>query len=315
MNRIFKIALLSLFSAFSLISCNKDDAAKVFPPTPYAEQYPVDIANIDKFIDQYHMDVSVDKDVTFTKITAATPGLTTIRAEYITPYPVADRIKTVTRDGIDYKIYFIPLDQGLGDKPSVVDSVLVAYKGDYLYTKTDATTTPTSTYIANAPFDQAQNPAWFPLTSVVAGWREILPLFKAANNHTQNGDGTMSYSGYGAGVMFLPSAFGYYNTSVGAIPTYSPLIFSFKMMGLNYVDNDFDRIDSKDEDVNGNGILTDDDTDGDGHPNYLDQDDDGDGYFTKYEIANPAGGYFTFANIPTCTDGKKRHLSNLCHQP
>jgi hypothetical protein len=197
----------------------------------------------------------------------------------------------------------------------------VSYKGDYLYKKTDALpTNPVTytTYIANAPFDQAQNPAWFPLSSVVQGWREIMPLFKAANSHTQNSDGTISYSGFGAGVMFLPSAFGYYNNSVSVIPSYSPLIFSFKMMGLNYVDNDFDRIDSKDEDVNGNGILSDDDTDGDGHANYLDQDDDGDGYFTKYEIANPLGGYYTFANIPDCagnTTGTKRHLDRNCHQP
>lgn len=291
MNRIFKIALLGLFSAFSLISCHKDDPIADVPPIPFAEQYPVDLANIDKFLDEYHMDVSVNDDVTFTKIPTPNPtNLTSIRAEFITPYPIADRTKMVSSGGVDYKIYYIPFHEGLGERPSRVDSVLVAYKGEYIYKKTDATTTPSTTYIASNPFDQAQNPAWFPLTSVVAGWREIIPLFKAANTHTQNSDGTTTYGGYGAGVMFLPSAFGYYSNGAGTIPSYAPLIFSIKLMGLNYVDNDFDRIDSKDEDINGNGLLSDDDTDGDGKPNYLDQDDDGDGYFTKFEISytNPS---------------------------
>lgn len=46
-----------------------------------------------------------------------------------------------------------------------------------------------------------------------------------------------------------------------------------------------DNVDSSSEDVNGNGILTDDDTDKDGLPNYLDDDDDGDGLLTRFELS------------------------------
>ncbi len=52
------------------------------------------------------------------------------------------------------------------------------------------------------------------------------------------------------------------------------------------VDDDGDTIPTADEDVNGNGDPTDDDTDGNGAPNYLDPDDDGDGLDTATEFAD-----------------------------
>ncbi len=48
-------------------------------------------------------------------------------------------------------------------------------------------------------------------------------------------------------------------------------------------DTDDDGILDKDEDVNGDGKLENDDTDRDGTPNYKDADDDGDGILTKDE--------------------------------
>ncbi|WP_196885307.1 T9SS type A sorting domain-containing protein [Aureivirga sp. CE67] len=54
-------------------------------------------------------------------------------------------------------------------------------------------------------------------------------------------------------------------------------------------DDDNDGVVSSTEDLNGNGILTDDDTDGDGIPNYLDTDDDNDGVLTVDEDTNENG--------------------------
>jgi len=48
-------------------------------------------------------------------------------------------------------------------------------------------------------------------------------------------------------------------------------------------EDDNDGIPAEDEDLNGDGDLTNDDTDGDGIPNYLDADDDGDNVLTKDE--------------------------------
>lgn len=54
-------------------------------------------------------------------------------------------------------------------------------------------------------------------------------------------------------------------------------------------DSDDDGILNADEDVNRNGIYSDDDTDGDGTPNYLDVDDDGDGINTADEDGDADG--------------------------
>lgn len=54
-------------------------------------------------------------------------------------------------------------------------------------------------------------------------------------------------------------------------------------------DEDGDGIIDVDEDINGDGDLTNDDTDGDGTPNYLDVDDDGDSIYTMYEIEDALG--------------------------
>ena len=156
------------------------------------------------------------------------------------------------------------------------------------------------------------SPIWFPLNGVVRGWQEIFPFFKSGTvtAGATAGDPNV-YSDFGAGVMFLPSGLAYYNRASTNIPSYSPLIFSFKLKSVNYVDNDFDGIDSRDE-----GIDTSLDTDGDTFPNYFDQDDDGDGYLTKSEIRINGVLPTSFSLIKDCsgnTTGTKKHLDASCH--
>lgn len=59
-------------------------------------------------------------------------------------------------------------------------------------------------------------------------------------------------------------------------------------LSVSFIDCDLDAendgLTNSEEDVNGNGDLSDDDTDGDGIPNYLDDDDDGDTVLTNVEI-------------------------------
>jgi hypothetical protein len=85
------------------------------------------------------------------------------------------------------------------------------------------------------------------------------------------------FSNFGSGVMFLPSGLAYYNQIPSAlIPSYSPLIFSFKLKSQKSRDHDRDGILSKYE-VNptiANQKPKDYDSDGDGIPNYYDIDDD-----------------------------------------
>jgi hypothetical protein len=51
--------------------------------------------------------------------------------------------------------------------------------------------------------------------------------------------------------MFIPSGLGYYAAGSASIPSYSPLVFSFKLFELQRLDQDGDGIPSYLEDLNG----------------------------------------------------------------
>lgn len=300
-----KLLLLIPF-IFLLVGCPKDDAPTEEPARDYLEVYNEDIAEIEDFMDTHFMTVDADYNVTFTKITGSTPGT-----------PISDHpdltFKTVSKGGVDHKLYYIKLREGIGENPTKLDSVMTAYKGIVK----EATTTNYNT------FDTAQNPDWFRLQEVVQGWYEIFPEFKSGTSSTDIVTGLTTYSDYGAGVLFIPSALAYYNNPTGSIPAYAPLIFSFKLMKVKYRDHDGDKILSKDEyggPMSGTALNT----DGDSFPDYGDVDDDADGVITLNELKNyvpaipkDAKGYYIYSGIPTCVTGgntKKIHLDPLCNQ-
>lgn len=303
--RFLKATLLLFVAVFA--SCNKNDDTTTTPPNAYADQKIVDDAKILDFFDKYHMDVDpTTKDVSFTLIpTPNTANLQKIKDEY------AGQIQTrVVKVGdVAHNAYFISLREGdITKKPTPADSIFACYRGRLL---------------DNTTFENRESsPTWFgngtqgtTLRYLISGWREIFPYFGASASISPNSDGTYNYDGYGAGVMFIPSALGYYNLTQSTIPAYSPLIFSFKLMAINYVDEDGDRIDSKYE-MNydsATNTFTDRDTDGDGIYDVFDFDDDNDGVLTKFEIKNGSGGYYTFDMIPDCSGNSpsittKRHL-------
>lgn len=310
MNRILKSIFFLIFGV-AFVSCNKDDKAEDVYVIPYAEQYPKDIAAIEKFLGEYYMEVSSDFDVTFTKIPDGNPD-NKVSIMDQTDYPLLN--KNVLSNGVNYKVYYINITKtaanssdpdyfGANESPSKVDSVFVSYKGRLL---------------DNTSFDESNTPVWFEMTRTIEGWGEVLSEFKTGNHVYDDLTGVVTFSDFGAGIMFLPSGLGYYNNSSVSISAYSPLIFNFKLKKLNYVDHDYDRIDSRFEiNVGADGKFA--DTDGDGYPDYLDQDDDNDGYSTKNEIKKPGGGYYTYDEISDC-DGNlsnplrvRRYLDKSCH--
>ena len=101
-------------------------------------------------------------------------------------------------------------------------------------------------FVQFAEFDYSETPIWFQLESVVSGWGEIVPLFKTGTYDTTPGPNPSTFSNFGAGVMFLPSGLAYYEQIPSAlIPSYSPLIFSFKLKSQKSRDHDRDGILSK----------------------------------------------------------------------
>lgn len=292
---IFVIAIITF-------SCKKSSTDDTVPLRDYATQYAADKITIDAFLDTHSMTVDADFNVSFTPI--PTGGLS-IRQQYTL------RDTAIMQNGILYKFNYIRFNEGdlvNGKRPTQVDSVFVSYRGIGMDTNI-------------TKFDEAVTPIWLDLQNVVPGWTNILPAFHTGT-YTTN---PLTYNNFGAGVMFLPSGMGYYSSSVSTLPSYSPLIFSFKLYNVHYKDQDGDGIASKDERKlaatypdgtnnyltrwtenpgantqnyklnldTGNYDLIDSvtllDTDSDGIPNMYDNDDDGDHYSTRSETKKLPG--------------------------
>jgi hypothetical protein len=79
------------------------------------------------------------------------------------------------------------------------------------------------------------------LDEVIRGWAEVIPKFKTGTFSSQV-DGTISFDTFGTGVMFLPSGLAYFSSGTLTIPSYAPLVFSFKLHNLRRRDHDRDGI-------------------------------------------------------------------------
>lgn len=303
--------LLLIPFIFILVGCPGEDTPETFQSRPYLEVYNENIAEIEDFMESHYISVDASYNVTFTKITATTPGtpifdaLDTSTSQNNPLKPL--KFKTISKEGVDHKLYYLKLNEGAGSNPTRLDSVFTSYKGY----KTDLSS-----------FDSASSPTWFQLQDVIQGWQEVFPEFKSSVGQTINPDGTITFNNFGAGIMFVPSGLAYFSgTGGGSIGSYTPIIFTFKLIKVRYKDHDGDKILSKDE-YGGPTSGTPLDTDGDGKPDYADFDDDNDGKLTKEEIRISTGvtGWYTYNSIPDCAGivfgspgfNKRRHLDASC---
>ncbi|HEU4495731.1 MAG TPA: FKBP-type peptidylprolyl isomerase [Flavobacterium sp.] len=316
MNRIKFFLLLLL--AGNLLSCKKDDdTAEAAPPRDRAAQYATDIAAIEAYLRSHYLTVTADASGNpVPAITKIPEGGSQVSVWDQQQYPLQSKIvKNDTRiytnanpyvgtlidDPVDYKIYYLKIREGAGQSPTKIDSAFVSYRGNLL---------------DGAEFTNIPNPQWLALDGLVSGWKAILPEFKTGSAISDPVTGSVTFTGHGVAVLFVPSGVGYFNVARPSIPSYSPLVFTINLHALQYRDIDRDGVLSKNEDLNNNGDLYDDDTDGDGIPNFLDADDDGDGVATLTEVSDSFGNKYPFASIPNCsgtTGGLRRHLDPSCH--
>lgn len=192
-------------------------------------------------------------------------------------------IKDVKHNEIDYKLYYLILNEGVGVKASRFDSVVVNLSG----IKLDSTI-----------FQNQSNNTRFDLTNILygggaAGFAYSLEELRAGEIII-NDDESFYFENSGEGIFFLPSGLGYRNLGSfnAGIEANAPLIFKIALNSLNEADHDNDGILTKDEDVDNDGDINDDDTDSDRIPNYLDANDDGDGKLTREEDTNNNGNWF-----------------------
>lgn len=314
----FRLYFILLLASVILFSCNKDDNASIAPPRDYAEQYASDIDSIEKYLKTHHL-IKVEAngriDVVIDTIPKNnTEGLVSIwdNMEFPLRYKMVKNDSRLTNlvdgrinDPVEYKMYYLILNEGGGKPTMTTDSTFVSYRGWTLQ---------------NKQFDISNTPIWatYPKittaeVTLISGFRQFTSLLKSAHDTTVNPDGTIVYHDYGAGVVFIPSGLGYFNGVTTGIGAYSPLVFTVRLHAVRERDHDRDGILTKYESLNTEDPYTV-DTDGDGIPDFLDVDDDGDTYLTKNEIKNPEGGLYTFDQIPNCAGGSiKKHLDPACH--
>ena len=192
--------------------------------------------------------------------------------------------KIVTQNGVDYKLYFLKVREGLGDALHPLDAASSLYNG----------TIPDGQSFDSAITVGGSQP--FNLTAVglqsgvVPGFREGLIEFNTRTGFTENTDGSIINHSHGIGAVFIPSGLGYFSSPPSSvIPAYSPIFFRFSLISRSDTDYDLDGVPSHIEDLDGDGNGLNDNTDGDSLVNFIDNDDDGDGVLTRDEDIDEDG--------------------------
>ena len=284
MKKKLNITLLGALLAVVVFSCRNDDnGIETIPPRDRGEEAVAAEAELVEFL-QTHFYNYEEFETPPTGFNFEVV-IDTIAGDNSDKIPLINQVETKTvtdrsEEDVTYNLYILKALEGEGSQPTFVDSTLVTYRG---------------TLINGNQFDGSPNPVWFDLTGVIDGFQEGLVEFKGATAQTTNPDGTVSFEGFSAGALFIPSGIAYFNQPPSSqIPLYAQLIFTFNVLDAIVADHDQDGIISIDEDLNNNGNELDDDTDEDGVPDFADFDDDGDGIPTRDEIEIDDEGNVTF---------------------
>ncbi|MDX1752349.1 MAG: hypothetical protein R3259_04120 [Salinimicrobium sediminis] len=295
-----KFLFLPVLAAAFLISCDKDDdgSAEPEPPRDRGEQEIADQAALDAYLETHFYNyedfenppADFNYQIEIDTINAANADKTPLSQS-----PLLEA-KTYTFEDVEYTIYLLKVREGAEDQyqPKFSDSTFVSYRGSLLNRRM---------------FDASVNPVWFDLTRTIPGFSQSLSEFRGASGFEVQPDNTIKWNNdYGIGAVFLPSGLGYFNTPQASIPSYSPLVFTFRLYGANEADHDNDGIPSWMEDLDEDEQVNNDDTDGNFVPNYMDADDDGDFVPTKEEIVINEDGSLTFPD--TDGDGTPDYLDS-----
>lgn len=274
---------ICLLCTISFISCNEDDdTPQVVELRDKGEQALEDDADLQDFLATHFYNYEdfqspsegFSYDIEFDTIAGSNADKTSILdSEDLI-------VKTLTRDDVTYKVYVLKVREGEGMAPKFTDSTLVGYEG---------------TLLNMNKFDASSVPVWFDQVSLIPGFTQGVVEFKSATGFMVNSDNSVSWNNdFGIGAVFIPSGLAYFANTQERIPAYSPIIFKINLFSVNEADHDRDGIPSWMEDLDGDGIVTNDDTDEDTTPNYADRDDDGDGTLTKNEIVINEDGSISF---------------------
>ena len=315
MQKYFKIFfLVSIIIIFS--KCSKDDEAISSPIVlnDFDVQYAVDTKIITDYLKTHKITFNADMDPTYEVVTKLDPSSVWGSNDLVHNSSLLERVVFNSDKTKSYIIYYLQPRKGSGDQPCSVDEIRCTYEGRVFPADNTEVSVDYTVFDKTINKQTAFNLLGRTSKSAIEGFAQIFPQFQSSAPTTTNSDGSINYADFGAGIMFVPSGFAYFNQVQTKIPAYSPLIFSFKLFNVVRLDQDFDGILSNDEDLNRDHYITlaDDDTDKDGIVDAFDFDDDGDNVLTNTEIRRPnlnAFGRYTFypyngstIDDPTTTD-------------
>jgi hypothetical protein len=265
--------LLICLLIVSIISCSPDDdTISSVPENDRTEQQVVDNDTLVYYLNSHYYNASevnalANPTIADVVITELTEGETLPVGAALLITDV--ELKTTTYLDVEYDFYILKINQGnSAASPRFCDKVRVRYAGSLM---------------DGEEFEVKLSPIDFDLASVIPGWSRVMPEFNVGT-FMANTDGTVSYDGYGMGVMFLPSGLGYYATYSSSIPSYSNLVFKFELLQTETADHDSDNIPTYLEVIEADYDLYGKDTDEDLKADFIDTDDDGDGTATSDEV-------------------------------
>ena len=286
MKNLLKIVLLICLT-ITIVGCPSDDASNITPARDRQEVYDEDKLEIEDYLKSNYLVIDANGDATALEIpeggtqtsiwdeyklpTTGEPPFLEVKNDARTTFLTDGRIN----DDVDYKLYYIKLNEGGGQTPTSVDSTFVSYKGWNL---------------ENVVFDQNNSGIWFSFpapNASISGFRQVLSTIKTASSVTENPNGSVNYNDAGNVLVFIPSGLAYFNSGRANINAYSPIVFQIKLFNIKERDHDSDEVPSKYEDLNNDNDYFNDDTDGDKIPDFIDNEDDGDGFLTKFEVKKP----------------------------
>lgn len=348
MNRLFTVLSLA-FIGLIAANCNKDDSSGGSSVVNLRDREEVKNEN-EKEIEEYlkHHFIKEDGDkISFDSITNNEKSIwddPRLVKDFIlksdlyeyqasqNPNGTTSLKYTKPKDELEYKVYYLVINEGKGEKASPIDSTYVKMNSFTLKGELFNPIFPGEFYsFPTTPKEFAilvngQNISKNVPQQLKSAERQLLSKIKTATGIKTGEDGLPTYDKGSAGriVGFIPSGLGYFNTGASKLKSYKPHIVDITLINKLERDHDGDGILSKYEVKVQKPVeeLTledyfDFDTDGDGIPNFLDDDDDGDGVLTKTELfkekVNGVNTYYNFDDpaLKTCND-IPRYLDKSC---
>ncbi len=267
--------LLSLIALLSSCDSNNNSIQTTVELRDYAEQFAKDDALLVEYLTTHFYNYEDFVGAGEEEITIV---IDTIAGDNANKTQMINQVQQISvpvtdTEGveIDHTLYYLIVKQGsrLEDRPSIVDSVYLTYTG---------------TLLDGTVFDRRISaPIWFDNIAVISGFRHGLQFF-APGTSIRSEDGIYTFLNKGQGIILMPSGIGYFGSSLGSLPEYSPLVFNVGIITTKQNDHDLDGVLSVNEDPDGDGNPFNDDTDNDGIANFSDTDDDGDGILTSLEL-------------------------------